>query len=452
MHDFATRLQSALGRHRVTGASFAYWDGVATHIAVAGRRNSATGDPVTADTVMHIGSITKVMNAVLLMQLVDERRLALEDPVARHLPELRLRDGEALRRITCAMLVNHTSGIDGEWLPEYGPDQERIVDAIARCADLAQLFSPGEAAAYCNIATVIAGYLTQKMRGESWYTVIKRRIFEPLELRHSLADVLEVPRFRCSVGDLTDPLTGWVIQTTRPFLAPSLAPAGSTVMMSASDVVTFARTMLNGGVGPNGARILSAASATRMATPTARFDCPKDKIGLGWIVTPEGVLTHAGAGPGVSSVLFAEPRSGRAVALLTNMDRGSALRAEMLSPILESWTGTSGPGRRGGRQCAGLGGYQGTYDTNTERIEVFAENGTLFVRSADKFMLYDTSVLMSRMDSVAPRPLTFLGEDEFQAPSTLPGGPDVNLRFVRPDAQGKMGYLAMAHRLYRRTR
>ena len=128
------------------------------------------------------------MNTTLMMQLVDEGKIALEDPVLKHLPELRLRDMQALKRITCAMLVNHTSGINCDWLPEYGPDQERIVDSINRCADLEQLHAPGEATSYNNMATVIAGYLTQKMRGESWYTLVKKRIYEPLGMRHALVD------------------------------------------------------------------------------------------------------------------------------------------------------------------------------------------------------------------------------------------------------------------------
>src|SRR2546426_5303273 len=111
-NSYAQKLETARAATGVTGASFAYWDGKTLHTATAGLRNSVTGDPVTVDTVMHVGSITKVMNTTLMMQLVDEGKIALKDPVLKHLPELRLRDLQALKRITCAMLVNHTSGIN----------------------------------------------------------------------------------------------------------------------------------------------------------------------------------------------------------------------------------------------------------------------------------------------------------------------------------------------------
>lgn len=451
MKDFESLLRSGLEKYGVTGASFAYWDGVRVHTAVAGRRNSVTGDPVTADTVMHIGSITKLMNTILLMQLVDERRVTLDDPVARHLPELRLRDKEALSRITLRMLVNHTSGIDGNWLPEYGPDQERIVDTIARCAELGQLFAPGAATSYCNIATVIAGYLAQKLRGESWYTLIRRRILEPLKLTHSLVDIEHVSRFRCSVGDLSDPLSGQVFQTSRPFLAPSFAPAGSTAMMTAADLVTFGRTMVDGGAAPHGASILSSESAARMAQASAEFVSPCNRIGLGWMIRPDGVLTHGGAGPGVNSFLFAEPGGGRVLALLTNCDRGAVLLPEVVDPILELWTGRKVAEPVQIPDTMDVVDYAGIYESNTDQVSVVAENGEIFFRNAMKFLIYDNSVLLSSMDSLPRRRLTPCAVDEFRAPSLLPEGPETILKFVKPEGEKKARYLAMDFRLYLRT-
>ena len=123
------------------------------------------------------------------------------------------------------MLLNHTSGIDGIFIPDHGPDQERIVDPLARCADLGQLHPPGGGPSYSNMAVVVAGVPGQKVRGKSWYTLIKERIYEPLGMRHALADLTDLPRFRVSVGDLTDPTTGRMVQTTRPSLPLSFAPA-----------------------------------------------------------------------------------------------------------------------------------------------------------------------------------------------------------------------------------
>jgi CubicO group peptidase (beta-lactamase class C family) len=449
LNKYARELGDAVAAGGVTGASLAYWDGEVLHTAAAGLRNSVTRDPVTVDTVMHVGSITKVLNAVLLMQLVDEEKIALGDPVARHLPELRLRDQDALGRITCGMLINHSSGINGDWLPEYGPDEERIVDCVNRCADLDQLFAPGEAVSYCNVATVIAGYLSQKLRGTSWYTLARTRVYEPLDMQHSLVDPLDVPRFRCSIGDVMNFSTGELQQTRRPFLSPSFAPAGSTQMTSAADHVTLARALLNGGVGPNGARILSAVSAARMAQPTGEFCEPEGwKIGLGWMITPTGLLWHAGGGRGVLSQLYADPRSGRVLALLTNCDRGGALQAPIIDPIIESWTGirTAAPTPR--REPVDTTPYEGVYESNQLRYEVLARDGRLTLRQTPNGPrmgeLYD--LRQALLATFHP-----LGEGRFEADYATPGLPRGEFRFVKPDSRGRMTYLASQFRLMTRT-
>lgn len=445
---FTDRLHAMRVATGVTGASFAYWDGGTLHTAVSGLRNSVTGDPVTPDTVMHVGSITKLMNAALLMQLVDDGKIALDDPVLHHLPDLRLRDTDALKKINCAMLVNHTSGIDGEWFPEYGPDQERIIDTVIRSADLGQLFSPGTETSYCNVATVIAGHLTQTVRAKSWYSLVKSRIYEPLGMRHALVDPLELPRFRASIGDLTNSATGKMVQTTRPFLAPSFAPAGSTQMTSAADLVTFARALMEGGIGPNGGRILSGGSARRMFQPTASF-VPvggiETSVGLGWMIMPGGLVGHGGSGPGVRSNLFAHPASGRALALLTNCDKGEALRAAFVDPILQSWTGLSPGMSPTRRSVADLEPYLGVYETNADRYTVVAHGGLLSLQVQDKLSTYDNS-----NQDVPPRIFYPLGDDSFEEGADRVGGQPQTIRFIRPGAGGKMHFLSSGNRLLAR--
>ena len=409
-----------------------------------------TGDPVTSDTVMHVGSITKLMTTTLVMQLVGEGKISLEDPIVAHLPKFRLRDPRALQRITCRMLLNHTSGINGEWLPEYGPDHERIVDTINRCADLGQLYEPGAETSYCNVAMVVAGYLVQKRLNQSWYTLVKNRIYEPLGMNHALVDPLEVPRFRASIGDLSDAATGKFVQTTRPFLAPSFAPAGSTQMSTAADLVRFARALINDGAGTNGNRILSQAASREMLEPSASFvqigPTPL-KVGLGWMIYRGGVVGHGGGGPGVSSQLYAHPASGRAVALLTNCDRGESLTTAFLQPILESWTGlkaeTFRPQQKKGPWDPSP--YVGTYENNADRYRVTVQDVALALRTQDKLAIYDNTKEETAATLFYP-----VGSDTFaiaEAGKEPSHGP---IRFVRPGADGKMRFLASGERLLAR--
>lgn len=442
--DHTAIIADITGRGDVTGASFAYWDGERMHQAVGGLRNSVTGDPVTLDTLMHIGSITKVLNATLFMQLVDDGMIGLDDPVGKHLPELRLGDPDALARITCRMLVNHTNGIDYD-CPAYRDfDQQRIVDAIEDCATKQQVHPPGEATAYSNIGTVIAGHIAQTLRGEGWYSLIKSRIFEPLGLRHSLVDITELPRFRVSVGDQVDG-AGRFVQSSKPFLPLSFGPAGATAMMTAADLVTFARALINGGVGVNGARILSEASASLMATETTGFLSPHTwRVGLGWMILAGGVLFHGGGGPGVSSSLYAHPESGRAFALLTNCSKYGAFDARLVEPILESWGATveSLVPVEGAFDAAA---YEGRFENQLFRFDVYREGAQLLARMAPKQDLYETDNAQATVFE-----LKRVGEHRFQMNLSGVAHP-FPLAFAAPDAAGKMQRLGSMVRIFNRV-
>jgi len=442
--DFYAAINEVTSRGDVTGASFAYWDGEGMHRAVSGLRNSVTGDAVTFDTLMHIGSITKVLNATLFMQLVDDGLISLDDPVVKHLPELRLGDPQALARITCRMLVNHSNGIDYD-CPDYTDfDDQRIENAIRDCATLPQLHPPGEATAYSNIGTVIAGYMAQKLRGEGWYSLIKARLFEPLGLQQSLVDITEVPRFRVSVGDQIDE-NGKYVQSTKPFLPLSFAPAGATTMMTAADLVTFARALISSGVGVNGTRILSEQSASLMATETTRFVSPETwRVGLGWMILPSGVLFHGGGGPGVNSILYAHPQSGRAFALLTNCSKHGPFDATLIEPILASWGAASEPAApiEGPFETAP---YLGSFENQTYRFDVFQEGDRLLARMAARLNFYETDTARAPVFE-----LKRLGGDLFQM--NLDGAATTfSLAFVNPDATGKMQRIGAMARIFNRV-
>ena len=438
--NYQTALEELVARLGITGASFAYWDGESTHIATVGARNSATGDPVTPDTIMLIGSITKIFNTVLMLQLVDDGLISLDDKVVDHLPELRLKDMAGLREITCRMLVNHTSGINCDALDYHGPDEERIADFIERCGDLDFLHRPGAGPSYSNAGTVIAGYLVQQLRGRSWYELVTERIFKPLGLTHAISHPVDTLHFRASIGDITNAV-GELVQTTRPLLPVSFAPAGATLMMTAADLVTFARALANGGVGLNGTRILSAEMAKAMTQPTAPCPAHAGTWGLGWLLLPGDVLWHAGGGPGVQSFLHVHQPTGRAVALLTNCDRGLALTNALIDPIVESWTGIvkeAAPVL----PAADLAPYLGEYGNNLMRAIIARGKDGLTLQSGTRFPLYDHGDAIS-----PPMPLVCTGPHRFEARSDFV---TEELLFTGPDAKGEFGGLFMGLRFFAR--
>jgi len=100
--DLGSRLKALIQTYKVPGASAALFTDGEWQVASAGVTNVTTGVDVTPETIMHIGSITKVLNTTLVMQLVDEGRVQLEAPVKFTFrtftsPIVRPRNGSRLR-------------------------------------------------------------------------------------------------------------------------------------------------------------------------------------------------------------------------------------------------------------------------------------------------------------------------------------------------------------------
>ena len=455
-----SQLDSLVSRHKMAGASVAIYYNGKLATAVSGTANIVTGEPIGTQTLMHIGSIAKLFTATLILQLVDEGALALDDLVSQHLPDFALKDTHANRLLTVKTLLNHTSGIDGEMLPDYGHDEETIEKGVQRFTQLDQLFQPGDACSYCNAAVVIAGYLAQRITGISWYALIKQRIFIPLGMEYAVTLPEEALLYSAAVGHHLNAETGSLKRTSLALLPLSYSPGGTTLMMSASDLVTFAYAHLNNGVGLNGQRILSEASAILMRQQTAKVlgVGPNKAVGLGWMTVGNEVFGHGGGAPGVVSQLYIHPPTGFAAAVLTNAEHGRALINDVFSPWLEELAGVS-------LKQSSLNTYQqtepslvkpehyvGVYEDILVRFRVFRNGNSIAITRQEKFKTYDSPT------TIETPPIPFVPyEDNIFAVSPdadLAGLSQVDMprviKFLRPDEQGQFQFIASPMRLHKR--
>ena len=251
--------------------------------AAFGILNKDTGVEVTKDTVFQIGSITKVWTTTVLMQLVDEGLLDLDAPVVEILPELRLADADVTKQVTVRHLLTHTSGIDGDVFADTGRGDDCIERYVAGLNEVAQNHPLGVTWSYCNSGFVLAGRVIEKLTGGTWDSAITERIFAPLGLERTITLPEEALLHRTAVGHLSE-------GTEEPSRAPvwmlprSLGPAG-LIGSTAADLLGFARMHLTGGVGPDGTRLLGAASAEAMTQPQAELPDKYtlgDSWGIGW--------------------------------------------------------------------------------------------------------------------------------------------------------------------------
>jgi CubicO group peptidase (beta-lactamase class C family) len=445
INDLARRLAASIERHKVPGASAAVFRDGQWEVAAAGVTNVTTGVDVTPETVMHIGSITKVLTATLVMQLVDEARVELAAPLKRYVPDFHVADREATERITVEMLLNHTSGIDGEYFPDGGPDAQRIEDAVPLIARQGQIHAPGAELSYCNAGAVLAGYMVQRLLGRSWYTLVEERIFEPLELRHSVVQPANALLHRASVGHYLND-DGTHTRTSFAFLNPSFAPAGTTAMLSATDLATFAWALMNEGVGANGHRLLSATSARGMHRQSAAWrGVGGGGFGLGWMTMDNGVVGHDGGGPGIVSWLYADPAAKTVAAVLTNAAHGS-VADEITAPLYEA-AGARPPGaeyddleKQATDARVDPRPYVGQYESVSLALRVVPYDDGIALRLRGKVRFYETDVL----EESPPMPLRPIRDGLFTTGQGF-------VTFLNPGADGQAQHLAARRRLYRRT-
>ena len=431
------KLNAICKQARVVGASAALFEDGNLKTATYGVANMKSGVDITTDTVMHIGSITKVINTTLLMQLVDEGLVDLDEPVRKYLPKLRIADMRALRKISVRMLVNHTSGIDGEIFPDFGPDKERIVDLVSRLPDVGQIHAPGADSSYCNVGTVLAGYLCQALKNKSWYELVEDQIFEPLEMNKAVVRPDYALLYRSSVGHYMDLTTG------------------STAMMAASDLIKFGLMHANNGVGENGARILSENSAKLMRQETARYQglAGELRYGLGWALLGNGIVMHTGGGPGISSILYVHPESTSSLAVLTNTVTGGAVANALASEFTIKHGG--GPlfaetikiATQASDETVDASNYIGSYENSVVRYDV--------IQNADKISIVVTYKI-APYESMSLDPVTVslksASNDYFLfGPEGAAIGASGIIRFVNPDNSGNFQHLAIGGRLYKRT-
>ena len=228
-------------------------------IGVADRE---TGEPVTADTVFRIGSISKSFVALAALMLVEEGLLDLDTPLRELAPEIEFdnpwRDTDPVRVVH---LLEHTTGWDDLALRDYAHDVEPPISLREGLDYNPQTrrsrWRPGTSMSYCNSGPPVAAYLIQKITGRDFEAFVRERLFVPLEME--IADYRRSPAVaeRLATGyNGDDPVEYWNI---------ILRPSGS-INTSAREMANFVQLFLNRGRFRDKA-LLKPESIDRMESP-----------------------------------------------------------------------------------------------------------------------------------------------------------------------------------------
>jgi CubicO group peptidase (beta-lactamase class C family) len=380
-----TRLEALARQHKVPGASLGILLGDELLELTTGVANRNTGVGVTPNTLFQIGSNTKLYTTTLIMMLADACEVDLGAPVRRVLPEFRLADTEAAKRITVHHLLTHTSGIEGDHFEGFGRGDDCLERYVASLEKIGQIHAPGELFSYCNTGFCVAGRILEKLAGEPYHEVLRSRLLQPLGCRATTVLFEEMLAHRYAAGH--------VLQEGEPTVPPWIvmerahAPAGSLTSSTPKEVLRFVGLHLDEGLAPDGARLLSADAVRAMQRPAFRQPPASlaDEVGLGWMVSQwdgERVIGHSGGTIGQLSFLQVLPERRLAVCLLTNSTTGGLLWRDLGRYLFEDLAGVRMPGPPKPPPeppDIDLTRYTGTYERLGVRNEVSIEDHGLLV-------------------------------------------------------------------------
>ncbi|MGH6955141.1 MAG: serine hydrolase domain-containing protein [Caulobacteraceae bacterium] len=258
--------------------------GEVAHLGVLGQADRERGTALKEDSIFRIYSMTKPLTSVAFMMLVEEGKVALDDPVEKFIPEWRnlgvfvagqpgaFQTRPVTRPMQVVDLLRHTSGLT------YGFQNRTNVDAayrktavgevngkvglegmISTLATIPLEFSPGEAWNY-SVSTDVLGYLIEVISGAPFPEFLKTRLIEPLGMTDTAFHVPPEKAGRFTVCYNRSPAGALALQDDpkkSPFLAPpKLYSGGGGLVSTAADYLKFCQMLLNGGAA-NGVRFLS---------------------------------------------------------------------------------------------------------------------------------------------------------------------------------------------------
>lgn len=344
-----------------------------------GLRDVEAGLPVEADTVFRIYSMTKPVVSVALLMLHERGLVQLDDPLARHLPELgELQvfaegDTEGFRTLpverppTVRDLLTHTAGFTYGFLREHPVDalyrRERIAvthgagsltEMVERLGRLPLRFQPGTRWNY-SVATDVVGALVERLAGEPLDAWLAREILEPLGMEDTAFQVSDdqLPRFAACYERDGNGLRLQDAPADSPYRTPpDLLSGGGGLVSTAQDYVHFCQMLLGNGA-LDGHRLLgrktmellrlnhlpTGGDLTSMGQPVfseTRYD--GIGFGLGFSVLLDPARAQIAGSPGelawggmASTAFWVDPHEDLAVVFMTQLLPSSSypLRREL---------------------------------------------------------------------------------------------------------------------------
>lgn len=396
---YATKMiRYEMGKNAVAGLSIALVDDQRVIWAEGfGYADRERGIPATADTLYRVGSISKLFTAVAALQLAEQGKLDIDQPLGRYLPgfAIKERTGDATA-ITPRQLMTHHAGLSRDRLKGFMNSEPRpFAEVVNELHDDYAAYPSGLVFSYSNLGVALLGAAVQDISGRPFADYLRQSVLVPLGMRHSTFDT----------GISASPLAARGYRGLAAALEPPLrdVPAGG-LNSSVAEMSRFMAMMFAGGTSGE-QRILRAETLAEMLRVQNK-NVPLDfnfHVGLGWGLSTVGNSTIENAGPVAHhaggtilfhSQMYILPQHKLGVVVLTNSSTGGPVADRIataaLTLALQAKSGIRQPDRKKAQSVAGpvppeiARGYVGDYTTIAGFAGIYQSGTDLRVRVAGR--------------------------------------------------------------------
>ena len=312
-------IHQAMRKNNITGLSAIVFD--AQDILWQGDYGLSDKDKkiaVAHHTQYQIGSLTKLMTAAAIMQLHEQQRLSIEDPVSRYLPDFPAGQCYANQSIRIKDLLTHEAGLVNSYWPAFWTQSSwREVYRQVDCSMVP--FRPNTTQHYSNLGFTLLGNIIEKVTGDTYENYMRKAIFAPLQMHNTDFESFDnrhtpLPKLSKSFDEKHKTVAPSYVRDT---------PAGG-VVSSVSDVVKFAQVFLRSS--PEQESILNKDSLTQMLSPQgSQQNMALDaQIGLGWFLktapldAKHYVIEHSGSTIYHHSQIIMYPEQNLGIIIMAN--------------------------------------------------------------------------------------------------------------------------------------
>ena len=345
--DLAADVKRTMATFDVPGIAIAIVkDGKVVAAQGFGVRKLGEPAPVDGKTIFEIASNSKAFTAAALAMLVDEGKLAWDDPVTKHLPDFRMYDAYVTQEMTVRDLLVHRSGLglgagDLLWWPTTQFTTDEIID---RLKFIRPATSFRNSYAYDNLLYIVAGKIIAQKAGKSWGDAVRERILKPVGMDTTTTSLLENAG-NANVSNAHSKINGKAAPVKAMPVANAVGAVG--INTSAEDLARWMNVLLDQGrIGKDAdgkdVRLFSETQSREMWTAQTpiKISEPKPALaatrpnfyayGLGFQLRDykgRKIAMHGGALQGFYSRVLLVPEEKLGIAILTNAESGGSLSA-----------------------------------------------------------------------------------------------------------------------------